>query len=51
MTDKLMMICNNCAQHHVWAAGSGRPFSASEVHRRGPHWDGSSAAEMLKQVR
>lgn len=31
-------------------SGAGRPFSASEVHRRGPHWDGSSAAEMLKQV-
>lgn len=31
-------------------AGSGRPFSASEVHRRGPFWDGNTAAELLKQV-
>lgn len=31
--------------------GSGRPFSASEVHRRGPHWDNNSAAELLKHVR
>ena len=33
-----------------YAAGSGRPFSASEVHRRGPFWDGNTAAELLKQV-
>ena len=31
-------------------AGAGRPFSASEVHKRGPFWDSNTAAELLKQV-
>ncbi len=34
----------------IIAAGPGRPFSASEVHKRGPFWDGNTAAELLKQV-